>query len=117
MRESRTSSSSYSSSSPIRSGGGGGSFFWDSNARGMYGFKRASLKTGCTFQDDGSLSLYEDSPFFETISNGPLHLLSSFCVGHVDFRFSEVTPHQVSWIVQLRLRLLSVVLSLHDVGR
>src|ERR1700738_577513 len=86
MRESRTSSTSYSSSSPIRSGGGGGSFLWDSNAGGMYGFNRASLKTGCTFQDDGSLSSYEDSPFF-----GPLHLSSSFCVGRVDFRFSEVT--------------------------
>src|ERR1700738_2912853 len=60
-QESRTSSPSYSSSSPIRLGGGGGSFLWDSNAGGMYGFKRASLKTGCTFQDDGSLSSYEDS--------------------------------------------------------
>src|ERR1700738_5080076 len=91
MRESRTSSTSYSSSSPIRLGGGGGSFFWDSNAGGMDGFKRVSLKTGCTFQDDGSLSSYEDMPFFETISNGPLHLSSSFCVRRVDFRFSKVT--------------------------
>src|ERR1700738_3476298 len=91
MRESRTSSTSYSSSSPIRSGGGGGSFLCDSNAGGMYDFRRASLKTGCTFQDNRSLSSYEDSPFFETISNGPLHLSSSFCVGRVDFRFSEVT--------------------------
>ncbi len=44
--------------------------------------RSASLNVGWMCQLVGSLSMYAEAPFFETISKGPIHLSASFFFGH-----------------------------------
>ncbi len=67
-------------------GGGGGGCSWLGNVGGAYGVRSALLNVGWICQLVGSLSMYAEAPFFETISKGPIRLFASFFFGRGRFR-------------------------------
>ena len=80
------SSTSYSDSSSIITGGGGGCN-WPGRGSEVAGFNRETWKTGCTFIEARSSSLYVWEDTFLVILNFPRHLKSSLEDGQVVFRF------------------------------
>ncbi len=54
-----------------------------------------SLKVGCICQVEGSFRVYAEAPFFDTMRNGPVRLLSSFFLGHGRLRL-VVSSHTLS---------------------